>query len=90
MTRALAFLVLSSCIWAGAQGQAPDRTYTDDGAFQEAILSVANRIRNEHGVSALAWNESLADRALEWARQCRWRYSVCQTLLTLVSHAIGS
>jgi uncharacterized protein YkwD len=90
MTRALAFLVLSSCVWGAVAQDQADRTYTDDGAFQEAILSVANRIRNEHGVSALTWNNTLADQALAWARQCRWRYSVRQTLPTLVSYAIDN
>lgn len=55
---------------------AQDASFTDDAKFEEAILSTVNRFRSEHGAPDLTWNDTLATKAANWAKQCRWRYSV--------------
>ncbi|KAL1956147.1 hypothetical protein VTO42DRAFT_7582 [Malbranchea cinnamomea] len=68
-------LLLCSLGALSALAQNVSPTYTDDARFEEAILTTANRYRSEHGAPDLTWNDTLATRAADWARQCRWRYN---------------
>lgn len=49
--------------------------YTDDTAFQSAILTTTNLYRRQHNASQLAWNESLAATAKEWSDACAFKHS---------------
>ncbi|KAF2265630.1 PR-1-like protein [Lojkania enalia] len=49
--------------------------YTDDSAFQRAVLNSTNTYRRQHSASAVEWNESLAEYAGEWSAGCVFEHS---------------
>jgi len=53
----------------------PSSSYTSRDEFKSTALSVSNRFRAQHNASALVWNDTLADSALQWAKQCHWKHS---------------
>ena len=51
-------------------------SYTNDQAFQNAILAATNFYRGEHNVSAVTWNSTSANYALSWSSKCNFDHSV--------------
>lgn len=49
--------------------------YANDDKFQQAILDVTNLFRRQHNASSLAWNESLAEYAKDWSKDCKFEHS---------------
>ncbi|PGH10630.1 hypothetical protein AJ79_05344 [Helicocarpus griseus UAMH5409] len=60
-----------------SEQQAPSTppSYASTPLFRNTILSISNRYRRQHNATALAWNDTLAASALDWARKCRWEHS---------------
>ncbi|PBK60891.1 PR-1-like protein [Armillaria solidipes] len=52
-----------------------DSSWTDDDAFQSAILDTTNSYRSAHGADALTWNDTLASYALEHTQSCVFEHS---------------
>ncbi len=44
----------------------------------EAITSLHNTFRAQHGSDPLVWSEELADTAAAWAKECRWEHSTSE------------
>lgn len=49
--------------------------YTDDLTFRTSMLSSTNLYRFQHNASYLAWNDSLASFAADYASKCIWSHS---------------
>lgn len=60
--------------------EAPEPTtapsYILDNVFKKIMLDVSNKYRYEHNATNLKWNDTLAQSAYDWAKQCRWKHSV--------------
>jgi len=41
----------------------------------QAALDKHNEYRQTHGASPLTWDDTLAQKALEWANGCKWEHS---------------
>lgn len=50
--------------------------WTDNTEFQDAVLNATNTYRHQHDAAPLTWNESLAEKAQDWADDCNWKHSV--------------
>ncbi|CEP15497.1 hypothetical protein [Parasitella parasitica] len=48
---------------------------TNDADFQNQVLTTHNKIRKEHGVDPLQWDDELAKHAQRWANTCVWHHS---------------
>lgn len=48
----------------------------DDPAFKDAVLTTHNTARAKHGVAGLAWDNTVAQYAQNWANNCTWGHSV--------------
>lgn len=49
--------------------------FTDTTLFKDAVLNSTNFYRYEHNATFLAWNDSLATYAADYAPQCIWAHS---------------
>lgn len=49
--------------------------YTSDSEFQSSLLTAHNFFRDEHNASALAWNDTSAKYAVDWAQGCEFKHS---------------
>lgn len=49
--------------------------YTNDNAFETAILNSTNTYRTQHNATALTWNTTLATYATTYASKCNWAHS---------------
>jgi uncharacterized protein YkwD len=69
-------LLVSTLFFSAITADAVSQEYTDDKAFQDAILSVTNTYRAQHNASALVWDQELAEYAQEWGDSCEFGHSV--------------
>ncbi len=59
--------------------EGPDNSpeeYTSDDKFKHATLDTHNLYRQQHNVTDLKWNDTLAEIATEWAERCVFEHSV--------------
>ncbi|KAF9692438.1 hypothetical protein EKO04_009782 [Ascochyta lentis] len=63
-------LSLSSRTFAQSTNANVSAEYTNDDAFQKAVLDTTNLYRSQHDAVELSWNESLAGTAREWSEKC--------------------
>lgn len=49
--------------------------YSDDDTFQNAVLDITNLYRRQHNASVLTWNNTLAEYAKEWSKNCEFEHS---------------
>ncbi|KAI8642105.1 CAP domain-containing protein [Parasitella parasitica] len=47
----------------------------NDADFQNQVLETHNKIRKEHKVEPLVWDDELAKHAKRWANTCVWHHS---------------
>lgn len=80
-----AHTTIHTTIGAAATPTPPSTQYTSPRAFQRAILETHNFYRREHNASALAWNNTSAAYAADWAEACEFEHSVCTYILSIVS-----
>lgn len=74
-----AVLVLAASLALAAPQSSQDSLasaeYTSDSDFQNTILNVTNLYRQQHNASQLTWNESLAEYAEDWSKDCKFEHS---------------
>ncbi|KFY09698.1 hypothetical protein V491_08032 [Pseudogymnoascus sp. VKM F-3775] len=70
-----AHTTIHTTIGAAATPTPPSTQYTSPRAFQRAILETHNFYRKEHNASALAWNNTSAAYAADWAEACEFEHS---------------
>ncbi|KAK2754228.1 hypothetical protein FQN54_007107 [Arachnomyces sp. PD_36] len=68
-------VIVTTTVFISAPTQSASSSYTSDNEFKDTMLDVTNRYREEHHVSNLSWNDSLADIALDWAKGCEFEHS---------------
>jgi uncharacterized protein YkwD len=64
-----------STVTLSAAASPTSSSYTSDSAFRSAMLTAHNFYRSEHNASALAWNDTSASYASNWASKCQFKHS---------------
>lgn len=89
-TLAFFFLALASAQQAeNATTTTASTQYTDDDAFEEAVLSMTNTYRRQYNATAVVWNETLAEFAEDYGKACEFEHSV-RTVSATMSTGEGS
>ncbi|GAA5861516.1 hypothetical protein JCM8547_008057 [Rhodosporidiobolus lusitaniae] len=75
-------LVLALCavgffVWVLKRPSSSSSDASSDSlpSFQDDCLTAHNDFRATHNASALSWNDTLADAAERWAKNCVWKHS---------------
>lgn len=77
------------CLYQGAAlisaQQQSSTEYTNDDSFRDAIMNTTNTYRRQHNATALEWNNTLAEYASDWGKDCVFEHSVSQVDWPLVT-----